>query len=58
MSGEQTIGYVYQEVVNTQGFVLPTTGGMGTAAFAAVGVVLIGGGAALFVSMKKRNAER
>ncbi len=49
------VGYVRQEVENRKGFQLPTTGGAGTAMFAAVGVVLVGGGAALYHNIRKRE---
>ena len=50
-------GWVELDVVNKKGFQLPTTGGSGTAMFAAVGIVLVGGGAALYLNMKKRSGN-
>lgn len=47
--------WVEYEVVNKKGFQLPTTGGAGTAMFAAAGVVLVGGGAALYFNLRKRD---
>ena len=44
------------KVPNTQGFELPTTGGMGTVLFTAAGVVLVGGGVALLA--RRGRAER
>lgn len=55
VDGETEHGYVDAKVVNGKGFQLPTTGGAGTAMFAAVGVVLVGGGAALYHNIRKRE---
>lgn len=55
VEGETEHGYVDADVLNGKGFQLPTTGGMGTAMFAAVGVVLVGGGAALYHNIRKRE---
>lgn len=50
-----TDGYKAQTIINKKGFELPTTGGMGTLMFAAIGVMLMLGGAlVLFKSSKKR----
>lgn len=43
-------------VKNVSGFQLPVTGGIGTAIFTGVGVVLMGGGLAMV--LRRRNAER
>lgn len=51
-SGTGTAGIT---VENHTGFTLPTTGGMGTAVFAAAGVVLVGGGVALYHTIRKRE---
>ena len=42
-------------VVNKKGFVLPQTGGMGYLLFCAVGIALIGGGAALIFGGRKKK---
>lgn len=55
VEGETEFGYVDVDVLNGQGFQLPTTGGAGTAMFAAAGVVLVGGGAALYYNLRKRD---
>lgn len=55
VQGETEHGYVDANVLNGKGFQLPTTGGVGTAMFAAVGVVLAGGGAALYFNLRKRE---
>lgn len=57
VQGEQSgkIGYVPVEVVNNKGFVLPTTGGMGTALFTAAGVVVIACGVGALYALRKRD---
>lgn len=51
-------GRVPVTVQNSQGFELPTTGGIGTVLFTAVGVVLMGAGLVLFfLNRKRRKAE-
>lgn len=50
-------GYVPVTVINTQGFTLPTTGGMGTVLFTAGGVVLMGAGLVLLVVFLRRRAK-
>lgn len=50
-------GYVTGDVVNTNMFVLPTTGGTGTVAFVAAGVVLLGTGAAIIVKLRRSSAH-
>lgn len=54
---EATDGYVPVTVTNTQGFTLPTTGGMGTVLFTAGGVVLMGAGLVLLVVFLRRRAK-
>lgn len=49
---------ITQEVTNKKGIILPATGGIGTVIFYVVGSMLIGGAAVLFVTKKKRNAEK
>ena len=52
-------GYVELAVENSKGFTLPSTGGMGTVLFTAIGVVLMGGGLALLVLyLRRRNRAR
>lgn len=51
-------GLVPVTVQNSQGFELPTTGGIGTVLFTAVGVVLMGAGLVMFfLNRKRRKAE-
>lgn len=51
-------GLVPVTVQNSQGFELPTTGGIGTVLFTAVGVALMGAGLVLFfLNRKRRKAE-
>lgn len=51
-------GYVPVTVINTQGFTLPTTGGMGTVLFTAGGVVLMGAGLVLLVVLLRRRRAK
>ena len=58
--GEEDLvnGLVPVTVQNSQGFELPTTGGIGTVLFTAVGVVLMGAGLVMFfLNRKRRKAE-
>lgn len=55
---EATDGYVPVTVTNTQGFTLPTTGGMGTVLFTAGGVVLMGAGLVLLVVFLRRRRAK
>ena len=55
---EATDGYVPVTVINTQGFTLPTTGGMGTVLFTAGGVVLMGAGLVLLVVFLRRRRAK
>lgn len=58
--GEEDLvtGRVPVTVQNSQGFELPTTGGIGTVLFTAVGVVLMGAGLVMFfLNRKRRKAE-
>lgn len=48
-------GYVMLDVVNTQGFQLPVTGGIGTAAFTAGGIVIMGAAVLLFFVLRRRK---
>ena len=50
-------GYVEATVVNTQGFVLPTTGGMGTALFTIAGVVLMGASVLMLALFVRRRSS-
>lgn len=53
---EANDGYVPLTVVNSQGFTLPSTGGMGTVLFTAIGIVLMGGGLVLLLLyLRRRN---
>lgn len=51
-------GYNEITVTNTQGFTLPTTGGMGTVLFTAGGVVLMGAGLVLLVVFLRRRRAK
>lgn len=51
-------GYISFNVINTQGFTLPTTGGMGTVLFTAGGVVLMGAGLVLLVVFLRRRRAK
>ena len=54
-----TTGYVSgTTITNTQGFTLPTTGGMGTVLFTAGGVVLMGAGLVLLVVFLRRRRAK
>lgn len=58
--GEEDLvtGLVPVTVQNSQGFELPTTGGIGTVLFTAVGVALMGAGLVMFfLNRKRRKAE-
>mgnify|MGYP001851485058 FL=1 len=55
---EAADGYVPVTVINTQGFTLPTTGGMGTVLFTAGGVVLMGAGLVLLVVFLRRRRAK
>lgn len=53
---EANDGYVPLTVVNSKGFTLPSTGGMGTVLFTAIGIVLMGGGLVLLLLyLRRRN---
>ena len=54
---DATTGYVQATVVNTQGFVLPTTGGMGTALFTIAGVVLMGASVLVLALFVRRRSS-
>ena len=51
-------GYNEITITNTQGFTLPTTGGMGTVLFTAGGVVLLGAGLVLLVVFLRRRRAK
>lgn len=51
-------GYECINITNTQGFTLPTTGGMGTVLFTAGGVVLMGAGLVLLVVFLRRRRAK
>lgn len=51
-------GYQRTTITNTQGFTLPTTGGMGTVLFTAGGVVLMGAGLVLLVVFLRRRRAK
>lgn len=55
---EAADGYVPVTVINTKGFTLPTTGGMGTVLFTAGGVVLMGAGLVLLVVFLRRRRAK
>lgn len=49
-------GYYGLDVVNSKGFTLPSTGGMGTVLFTTIGIVLMGGGLVLLLLyLRRRN---
>ncbi|WP_300280129.1 SpaH/EbpB family LPXTG-anchored major pilin [uncultured Subdoligranulum sp.] len=51
-----TYGYYELDVVNSKGFTLPSTGGMGTVLFTTIGIVLMGGGLVLLLLyLRRRN---
>ena len=52
-----TTGYVQATVVNSAGFVLPTTGGMGTALFTIAGVVLMGASVLVLALFVRRRSS-
>lgn len=45
------------DIVNTKGFTLPTTGGMGTTIFTIGGVILMAGAAVLIIRMNRKERE-
>lgn len=51
-------GYVPVTVQNSRGMTLPVTGGVGTLIFAAIGVVLIGGGVTVFIVLIRRARRK
>ena len=50
-------GVAQQNITNTKGAVLPSTGGMGTTIFYIIGVVLLAGAAIILVTKRRMNAE-
>lgn len=57
-SVDGTDGYVELTVENGKGFTLPSTGGMGTMLFTAIGTVLMGGGLVLLLLyLRRRNRQ-
>ena len=56
--GVEDDGYISFDVINTKGFTLPTTGGMGTVLFTAGGVVLMGAGLVLLVVFLRRRRAK
>ena len=57
-SVDGTDGYVELKVENGKGFTLPSTGGMGTMLFTAIGTVLMGGGLVLLLLyLRRRNRQ-
>lgn len=55
---KNSTGYISFNVINTKGFTLPTTGGMGTVLFTAGGVVLMGAGLVLLVVFLRRRRAK
>ena len=51
-----TDGNVITNIVNKKGFTLPTTGGAGTLLASLIGILLMGGGAFVFISSRKRKS--
>lgn len=57
-SADGSDGYVELKVENGKGFTLPSTGGMGTMLFTAIGTVLMGGGLVLLLLyLRRRNRQ-
>ena len=53
-TGDVGTGIITANVVNSQGAILPSTGGMGTTILYVIGgILVIGGGAAIFIKRKK-----
>ena len=52
-SGETTKVFAHQNVANNKGAVLPSTGGIGTTIFYAIGSVLVVGAGVLLISKKR-----
>lgn len=50
-------GIITQNIENSKGFSLPSTGGMGTVLFTVAGIALIALGAGMIVIIKKRNGK-
>lgn len=55
VDGQETVDIT---VVNTKGFTLPETGGMGTTIFTIGGIVLMAGAAVLIVRMNRKEKEK
>ena len=53
--GKDNTGTYKIEVQNNKGFQLPTTGGAGTLLASLIGILLMGGGAFVFISSRKRK---
>lgn len=53
--GENNTGTYKIQVQNNKGFQLPTTGGAGTLLASLIGIMLMGGGAFVFISSRKRK---
>ena len=54
LTAEKKDGSLTAEIVNKQGAILPSTGGMGTTILYVIGgILVIGGGAAIFIKRKK-----
>ena len=54
LNANETDGSLTAEIVNKQGAILPSTGGMGTTILYVIGgILVIGGGAAIFIKRKK-----
>lgn len=52
-----TTGEIYSEIVNEQGTVLPTTGGIGTTIFYVVGAILVLGAGIILVTKRRMSAN-
>ncbi len=50
-------GVVSKNIENSNGFILPTTGGMGTVLFTVAGVALVALGVVMIVVLKKKNSK-
>ena len=50
--------YIPLEVINKKGTTLPSTGGMGTTIFYAVGSILVLGAAIILIAKKRANVEK
>ena len=50
-------GIISTEIVNEQGMILPSTGGIGTTIFYVMGGVMVAGALILLITKKRMSAE-